>query len=354
MAEHKTITYQEAGVDIEAGDRLVDLIKPIVRKTYGPRVLGDLGGFAGMLQLEGRLDLFRRGRRDPVLVACTDSTGSKILLAKETGRYDTVGIDLVAMSVNDLITVGAEPLIFLDYVAVNQLSPSQVAEIIDGVANGCLKAGCSLVGGETAELPDIYRPGEFDLVGFAVGIVERRRIIDGSEIEPGDAVIGLPSNGIHSNGYTLVRRLIFQEAGLKHDSMVPEIGCSIGEELLKPTNIYAKPVLNVLHKYRRKRMVRGMAHITGGGLPGNVVRILPEGCAVTIDTNSWTIPPIFELLQSIGVERDEMFRVFNMGIGYVLIVHPQSENRIIRYFRRQGIDALTIGRVRKGSGVEIK
>jgi phosphoribosylformylglycinamidine cyclo-ligase len=355
MAEQKKTTYKDSGVDINAGERLVELIKPIVRQTFGPRVLGNLGGFAGMFQLDGRMDLFRKGQKEPVLVACTDSVGSKILLATESGHYDTIGIDVVAMSVNDMITVGAEPLIFLDYIAVNKVIPERLAKVIEGVTKGCLEAACSLIGGETAELPDIYRPDEFDLVGFAVGLVDRRRIIDGSEIEPGDAIIGLPASGIHSNGYSLARRLVFKEAGLKYDSVVPEIGCPIGDELLKPTRIYVKPVLNLLRQYRVKRVVRGMAHITGGGLPGNVVRILPKGCAAYIDTKIWSVPPIFEYLQSLGVESEEMFRVFNMGIGYVLVVRPAFEHAVIGHLRRQRIDAVTIGRIRKGNqSVEIK
>ncbi|MHC4441979.1 MAG: phosphoribosylformylglycinamidine cyclo-ligase [Planctomycetota bacterium] len=355
MAERKSITYKDSGVDIDAGDRLVELIKPLVRQTYGPQVLGNLGGFAGMLQLDGRLDLFRKGRKDPVLVACTDGAGSKILLAGESGHYDTIGIDLVAMSVNDMITVGAEPLIFLDYVAVNKLEPARVAKIIEGIASGCLEAGCSLIGGETAELPDIYRPGEFDLAGFAVGLVDRSRIIDGNDIEPGDVIIGLPASGIHSSGYSLARRLVFTEAGLKYDSVVPEIGCPIGDELLKPTRIYVKPIMNLLRKYRVKRVVRGMANITGGGIPGNVVRILPKGCSAHLDTGNWPTPPIFEYLQSLGVEAEEMFRVFNMGIGYVLVVRPAFEHAVIGHLRRQRIDAVTIGKIRKGNQtVEIK
>jgi phosphoribosylformylglycinamidine cyclo-ligase len=346
----KSISYKDSGVDISANDELVDLIKPVVRKTFSPRVIGNHGGFAAMFRLDYREDLFKRNYKDPVLVACTDGVGSKVLLALESGHLDTVGIDLVAMSVNDMITMGAEPLFFLDYVAVNKLEPTRVAEIIKGIAVGCEESECSLVGGETAEMPDIYKPKDFDLAGFAVGAVERDRVIDGSGIEAGDVIIGLPSNGIHSNGLSLARRLVFKEAKLKYDSVVESIGCSIGDELLKPTRIYARPVLSLLRRYRVKRVVRGMANITGGGLPGNVPRILPDGLMAVVNTRSWPVPPIFKYLQSIGVKRDEMFRVFNMGIGYVLIVRPSFANAIIGHFRRRQIDALAIGRVRKGSG----
>ncbi len=350
MAKRRTISYKDSGVDIDANDAMVDLIKPIVRSTYGPRVMGGHGGFAGLFRLDYDEALFKRNYRDPVLVACTDGVGSKILLARESGHYDTVGIDLVAMSVNDMLTCGAEPLFFLDYVAVHKLEPARVAELVEGVGIGCREAGCALLGGETAELPDLYQPGDFDLAGFAVGAVERDRLIDGSEIQAGDVLIGLPSSGIHSNGYSLARRLVFQEAKLKYDSHVPQVGCAIGDELLKPTRIYVEPVISLLRRYRVKRVIRGMAHITGGGLPGNVPRILPEGLCCRIDSRSWPVPPIFKYLQSLGVQRAEMFRVFNMGIGYVLVVRPAFRDAIIGHFRRHRLDAITIGRVRKGSG----
>ncbi|MBI4580584.1 MAG: phosphoribosylformylglycinamidine cyclo-ligase, partial [Planctomycetes bacterium] len=313
----KRLTYKDAGVDITANDRMVDLIGPIVRSTYGPRVMKSHGGFAGLFRLDYREDLFKRNFKEPVLVACTDGVGSKILLARESGHFDTIGIDLVAMNVNDMLTVGAVPLFFLDYVAVHRLDPEWVADVVEGIASGCIEAGCALIGGETAEMPDLYAANDFDLAGFAVGVVEKGRIVDGSTIEPGDAVIGLPSSGVHSNGYSLVRRLVFTEARLRYDSVVPEVGCPIGDELLKPTRIYVKPVLSVLRKYRVKQVVRGMAHITGGGLPGNLGRVLPEHCTAVLDTRKWQVPPIFKYLQSVGVARGEMFDVFNMGVGYV-------------------------------------
>jgi phosphoribosylformylglycinamidine cyclo-ligase len=344
----KWLTYKDSGVDITANDQMVDLIKPLVRSTYGPRVIDLHGGFAGLFRLDYREDLFKRNYRDPVLVACTDGVGSKVLLAIESGHLDTVGIDCVAMSVNDMLTLGAEPLFFLDYIAVHRLDPQKVARIVEGVANGCKEANCALIGGETAEMPDIYSSGHFDLVGFAVGAVERNRTIDGSGIEAGDTIIGLPSRGIHSNGHSLARRLVFKEARLKYDSVVPEIGSPIGDELLKPTRIYVRPVVSLLRRYRVKRVIRGMAHITGGGLPGNVVRILPDGLRAEIHTKRWLVPPIFKYLQSLGVKRDEMFRVFNMGIGYVLVVRPAFADSVVGHFRRWGLDALAIGRISRG------
>src|SRR5262245_59366463 len=257
MTARRTTTYRDSGVNIDANDRMVELIRPIVRSTYGPRVMGGHGGFAGLFRLDYREDLFKRNYKDPVLVACTDGVGSKILLARESGHYDSVGIDLVAMSVNDMLTVGAEPLFFLDYVAVNKLEPERVAALVDGIATGCREADFALLGGETAEMPDLYSPNDFDLAGFAVGAVERSRVIDGSEIEAGDLLIGLPSSGVHSNGYSLARRLVFEEAKLKYDSFVPQVGSPIGDELLKPTRIYVRPVISLLRKYRVKRVVRG-------------------------------------------------------------------------------------------------
>jgi len=355
MAKRHKITYKEAGVDIDANDVMVDLIKPIVRSTYGPRVLGKHGGFAGLFRLDHQEDLFHRNYKDPVLVGCTDGCGTKILLARESGHYDSIGIDLVAMNVNDMITVGAEPLFFLDYVAIHKLDPHRVAAIVESIAAGCRESNCALLGGETAEMPDLYDKEEFDLAGFAVGVVEHNRIIDGSEIEAGDVIIGLPSSGVHSNGLTLARRLVFKEAKLSYDSVVPAIGCPIGDELLKPTRIYVQPVLSLLNRYRVKKVIRGMAHITGSGLPGNVVRVLPDGLRAIIDTRRWSIPPIFRYLQSLGVRRDEMFRVFNMGIGYVLIVRPGFAGTVIGHFRRRRLDAIAIGKIAKGkTDVELR
>ncbi|HOB73505.1 MAG TPA: phosphoribosylformylglycinamidine cyclo-ligase [Phycisphaerae bacterium] len=352
--QRRTITYKDAGVDITANDRMVDLIKPIVRATHGPRVLGKHGGFAGLFRLGGK-GLAGRGYKDPVLVGCTDGVGSKILLAHQAGRYDTIGIDLVAMNVNDMLTGGAEPLFFLDYIACHKLVPEWIAEVVKGIAAGCKDAGCALIGGETAEMPDLYRPNDFDLAGFAVGVVERKAILDGSGVKAGDVLIGLASSGLHSNGYSLARRVVFKEAKLKYKSRVPGIKGTIGDEMLKPTRIYVKPVLKLLKNTRLKSAVQAMAHITGSGLPGNVPRVIPKGLTAVIDTGSWQPPAIFGLLESLGVPRREMFDVFNMGIGYVLVVRPKAQAAVLAHFRRSGVEALPIGQVVKGKGgVELR
>ncbi len=347
MADKK-ITYRQAGVDIEAGDRLVDLIAPLVRRTYGPRVLGSHGAFAGMLRLDYNERLFRRNYREPVLVACTDGVGTKVLVAIQANRLTTVGIDVVAMSVNDMLTCGAQPLLFLDYIAVNRVEPERVSDIIAGVAEGCEQAECVLLGGETAEMPDLYREGDFDLVGFAVGVAELRRLNAAQAAEPGDVIVGLASSGLHSNGYSLVRRLVFDEAGMGLEDHVPELGRTVAEELLEPTRIYVRSVLDVLDAYKVKRPIRGMAHITGGGLPGNVVRSLPKGCRADVKLGSWPMPPIFPYLQSLGVDEDETYRVFNMGIGYTLIVRPTFVASVMRRLERSGEQPYVIGTVRRG------
>ncbi|MCA9283799.1 MAG: phosphoribosylformylglycinamidine cyclo-ligase [Phycisphaerales bacterium] len=347
----RPLTYAEAGVDIEAGDRVVDLIKPMVRRTYGPRVIGKHGAFAGMFRLDYNEKLFRRNYKDPVLVACTDGVGTKVKLACELKVYDTVGIDCVAMNVNDLIVQGAEPLIFLDYLGLHKVVPEQTATIIDGVAKGCEIAGCALVGGECAEMPDIYQEGDFDIAGFAVGVVELKRATDSTRVEKGDVVIGLASSGVHSNGYSLVRKIVAR-AGLDLHRVYPELGDrTLGEILLTPTRIYAKPIVRLLTGYKRKKVVSGMAHITGGGLPGNVCRALPERIDAVLDTASWTPPPIFSFLEKHGgVERDEMFRVFNMGVGYTLIVRPAFADAVLRKLQKYGEDAWVLGEIVKGTG----
>jgi len=349
------LTYRDAGVDVEANDRMVDLIRSHVRSTFGPRVLGRYGGFAGLFRLDYNERLFAKNYREPVLVGCTDGVGTKILVAAEARRYDTVGIDLVAMNVNDMLTCGAEPLFFLDYIALHKLEPAFVERLVAGVADGCRQARCALLGGETAEMPDLYRPGDFDLAGFAVGVVERRRIIDGSRIEPGDVVIGLPSAGIHSNGYALVRKLVFERAGLRPDAYVDELGETVAAVLLRPTRIYVRPIIALLSHYRSKQVVTGMAHITGGGLPGNAPRPLPDGCAIVLKRKSWPMPRVFPWLESLGADRKDMWNTFNMGIGYVLIVRKTFVNGVIDRLRRAGQDAMPIGYVKRGSGeVEIR
>lgn len=345
------LTYAAAGVDIEAGDRVVDLIKPIVRRTYGPRVIGRHGAFAGMFRLDYNEKLFRRNYKDPVLVACTDGVGTKVKLACELKVFETVGIDCVAMNVNDLIVQGAEPLIFLDYLGLHKIVPEQTAAIIDGVAKGCEIAGCALIGGECAEMPDIYQPGDFDIAGFAVGVVELARAMDPTRVEKGDVIVALASSGVHSNGYTLVRKIV-ETRKLKLDQTYPELGDEpLGRILLTPTRIYAKPIVKLLAGYQKKKVISGMAHITGGGIPGNVCRALPSKLDARIELGSWTPPAIFGFLQDHGhVETQEMLRVFNMGIGYTLIVRPTFADAVVRKLRKAGEEAWICGEIVKGKG----
>jgi phosphoribosylformylglycinamidine cyclo-ligase len=304
------LTYRAAGVDIEAGDEAVRRIAPLARATFRPEVLGGIGGFAGFVRVPA-------GYTEPVLVSSTDGVGTKLKVAFLAGRHDTVGIDLVAMGVNDLLVHGAEPLYFLDYIGTAQIDPARVEALVRGVAEGCRQAGCALVGGETAELPDLYAPGEYDLAGFAVGIVERTRIVDGAAVRPGDVVLGLASSGLHSNGYSLARRIVFEVMNLKIDSLVPEVGRSVADAFLEPTRIYATMVRALLET----GPVHAMAHITGGGITGNLPRVLPEGCRAVLHRGAWEVPPLFQVLQARGrVEDAEMFRTFNMGIGYAVVL----------------------------------
>lgn len=348
MPALRKLTYRDAGVDVDANDRMVERIKAQVRSTFGPRVMGRYGGFAGFFRLDSNKKLFARNYREPVLVACTDGVGTKVLVAAAMKRVNTVGVDLVAMSVNDMLTCGAEPLFFLDYVALHKLDPAFVAEVVTGVAEGCRQSNCALLGGETAEMPDVYRRGEFDLAGFAVGAVERKQIIDGSGIKPGDAVIGLPSSGLHSNGYALARKLAFTRARLRPGSHVKALGETVGDALLRPTCIYVCPVLSLLAKYPGGRVVQGMAHITGGGLVGNIPRILPANCRVVLERKRWPRPKVFGWLESLGADPKDMWKTFNMGIGYVLIVRKVFASRVIEHLHAQGQDAMVIGRVGRG------
>lgn len=353
-ASNSKMTYAQSGVDIDAGDEVVKLIKPHLRRTYGPRVLGAHGGFAGMFRLDYNEKLFKKNYRDPVLVACTDGVGTKVKLAAEMGVYNTVGIDCVAMNVNDLIVQGAEPLFFLDYLGLNKIIPEETAAIVEGIAKGCEISGCALIGGECSEMPDVYAKGDFDVAGFAVGVVPLKRAIDPTRVEAGDIIIGLASDGIHSNGYTLVRAIV-KKCKLKLDKIYPELGkITLGEELLIPTRIYAKPIIKLLAKYKVKRIVSGMAHITGGGLPGNVNRALPDKFDAVIDTSSWKVPPIFDFLQAKGnVAEDEMYRVFNMGVGYILIVRPTFAESSVKMLNSLGETAFIMGKITKGKG-EVK
>ncbi len=348
----KSVTYKEAGVSIEANDEMVEQIQSHVAGTFGPRVMGLKGGFAGLFRLDYDERLFKLNYKNPVLVACTDGVGSKVQLAVEMKKYDTVGIDLVAMSVNDMLVQGAEPLFFLDYIAVNKLEPALIAQMVKGIAAGCKLADCALIGGETAEMPDTYRKGDFDMAGFAVGVVERKKIITGSEVRKGDVILGLASSGIHSNGYTLVRNVCFKQSKLKMASEIDELGGQkLGEVLLEPTRIYVQPVVRLLRQYKVKKVVHGMAHITGGGLVGNIPRILPKNCNAVLQTKTWDKPLIFDFLQKAGpIEEDEMYGVFNMGIGFVLIVAEDFANAIAQRLKKYGEKVYRIGRITGGNG----
>jgi phosphoribosylformylglycinamidine cyclo-ligase len=322
----RPLTYRDAGVDIDAGDEAVRRIAPLARRTVRPEVLGGIGGFAAFVRVPA-------GYEEPVLVSSTDGVGSKLKVAFLAGRHDTVGIDLVAMGVNDVVVHGAAPLYFLDYIGTSRIEPARIEAVVAGIAEGCRRAGCALVGGETAELPDLYAAGEYDLAGFAVGVVERRRIVDGAGVRPGDVVIGLPASGVHSNGFSLVRRIVFDVLGLGPDAMLPGCGRSVAEELLEPTVIYVKQVLSALAQVD----VHAMANVTGGGIPGNLPRVLPEGCRAVIDRRTWMVPPVFRTLQEGGRVADgEMFRTFNMGLGFLLVVPPEAADRAMRALEAPG------------------
>jgi phosphoribosylformylglycinamidine cyclo-ligase len=348
----KYISYAQAGVSIDANDEMVDRIHSYLASTYGPRVIDAPRGFAGLFRLDYDEKLFKKNYRNPVLVACTDGVGSKVQIAGKVKKYDTVGIDLVAMSVNDMLVVGAEPLFFLDYLAVHTLEPDVVAEMVKGIAAGCRTADCALIGGETAEMPDTYRKGDFDMAGFAVGVVERDKIITGKNVRAGDIILGLRSSGLHSNGYTLARNICLKRARLRMTDVLDELdGATLSDALLAPTRIYVRPIMKLLSRYKVKRVVHAMAHITGGGLIGNVPRVLPGNCNAVIRKSSWPRPRIFNFLAARGpVEEEEMFRVFNMGIGYILIVAPDFADSMARHLLRWGQKVHGIGRVTKGTG----
>ncbi len=337
-------TYRDAGVDVEAGYEAVKLMKNHVKRTFRPEVLTELGGFGGLFSLD------KSKYEQPVLVSGTDGVGTKLKMAFLLNKHDTVGIDCVAMCVNDIVCSGAEPLFFLDYVAVGKNYPQKVAEIVKGVAEGCVMSGCSLIGGETAEMPGFYPVDEYDLAGFTVGIVDRNKIIDGKSIKAGDKLIGLPSSGIHSNGYSLVRKLINPtEKNLKE--YVESLGCTLGEELLKPTRIYVKTVLSLIEKYE----IKGISHITGGGFIENIPRIIPDGLKVIIEKGTWPVLPIFELLRGLGNMKDrDIYNTFNMGIGLVMAADSEKADEIVACLKSTGEAAYIIGSVAQGeAGVEI-
>ncbi|MGF1601486.1 MAG: phosphoribosylformylglycinamidine cyclo-ligase [Thermosynechococcaceae cyanobacterium] len=332
--------YREAGVDVQAGRTFVNNIKDLVAQTHRPGVLGGLGGFNGLFQLP-------TGYQEPVLVAGTDGVGTKLKLAQALNIHNTIGIDLVAMCVNDVLTCGAEPLFFLDYAATSHLQPEQLTQVVTGIATGCQQAGCALLGGETAEMPGFYQPEEYDLAGFCVGVVDKAKILDGSKVQVGDAVIGLASQGVHSNGFSLVRKIVADGGWAWTDCPDLLQGKSLGEILLMPTQIYVRSVLDAL---RQGFDIHSMAHITGGGLPENLPRCLQSDQSVHIDPSAWTVPPIFNWLAAAGqVSRTDMFETFNMGIGYVLLVPSDSVENIVSWFKQQGILANFMGTVIDGN-----
>jgi phosphoribosylformylglycinamidine cyclo-ligase len=349
----KPLTYKDAGVDIKAGDAIAEKIGGLAKTTYGPEVLGGVGGFAGLFSLGGEVNLLRGRYKDPVLAACTDGVGTKLKLAFALDRHDTVGIDLVAMSVNDLIVEGAEPLFFLDYIGMDRKDPRVCQQLVAGVVEGCKRAGCALLGGETAALPDMYAKGEYDLAGFCVGVVERSKMLTGQKVSAGDVVIGIRSSGLHSNGYSLARKALLEAAGLKLDQQAPELGCTLGEELLRPTHIYAKPIRAVLSHYKVKENVHALANITGSGLPGNIPRTVPHGLVVRIQKGSWPVPPVFGLIQKAGnVAEEEMYDTFNMGVGMTLICPQFNAHAIQSILKDEGFASDIIGKVEAGPNAE--
>lgn len=336
MSDRSRMTYKGAGVDIEAGNRFVDLIKPLVKSTSRPEVLTDIGGFGGLFSLN------KDKYQSPVLVSSTDGVGTKLKLAFQLDRHNTVGIDLVAMCVNDIIVQGAEPLFFLDYLATGMLAPEKAAEIVEGIAEGCRQAGCALVGGETAELPGFYQDGEYDLAGFTVGVVDRDAIIDGSSIQVGEILIGIASNGLHSNGYSLARRIVEERLEKGLETILPALGEPLVEALLRPTRIYVKSILNLLRDFT----IQGMAHITGGGLLENVPRVLPRHCKAVIHKDSWPKLPLFEFLREAGnLEERELYRTFNYGIGMVLVVRKGDVDDIMSRLHGLNEQAYVIGEI---------
>ena len=335
LAGKNGLTYAQAGVDIDAGNLLVEKIKPIVRSTRRPGADGEIGGFGGLF------DLKAAGFTDPVLVAANDGVGTKLKIAIDAGVHHTVGIDLVAMCVNDLVVQGAEPLFFLDYFATGKLDPDQGAAIVSGIAEGCLQAGCALIGGETAEMPSMYRDGDYDLAGFAVGAAERTQLLPSGDINEGDVILGLASSGVHSNGFSLVRRIV-EVSGLGWNAEAPfEPGTTLGEALLTPTRIYVKPLLAAI---RQTNAIKALAHITGGGFPDNIPRVLPKNLTASIDLATINVPPVFSWLAKVGgVQRDEMLRTFNCGIGMIVVVAPEHADAVQDTLRAQGEEAVRLG-----------
>ncbi len=330
-------TYKSSGVDIDAGNLFVDLIRPLAKTTANKHVLGKLGGFSGAYELPKKY-------KNPILLAAADGVGTKLKIAFMTGRFDTVGIDLVAMNVNDIVTCGAEPLFFLDYIATSKLNPKEGAEIVKGIVEGCKQAGCALLGGETAEMPGFYKKDEFDLAGFVVGIVDKEQVIDGSDVKAGDAVIGIASSGLHSNGYSLARKVLLGRKKYKLSDKPKPLKRSLANELLEPTRIYVKSILNL----RKSFQIKAAAHITGGGLLENIPRVIPKNCAVEMDSSTWQIPSIMELIKQEGrIDQEEMYRTFNCGIGMVLVVNSKDVGKVLKRLGKLKEKASLIGEVRK-------
>lgn len=337
----KPLTYLDAGVDVEAGNQLIKNIKQRVERTFTPGVLGSLGGFSGLYSLAGH------NMKEPVLVSSTDGVGTKIRFAVLLNVHRQIGQDCVAMSVNDVVAQGARPLFFLDYIAVGKLDHDHIESIIHGISEACEASGCALIGGETSEMSSFYGDGNYDLAGFAVGIVDRERCVTGESIEAGDIVLGLPSSGLHSNGYSLVRRIVLEHKQIPLDTYIEALGRTIGEEVLEPTKLYVKPILPLLEE----NLVKGMAHITGGSFYDNIPRILPEGLGVMINSDAWPVLPIFRLLQEWGhVESKEMYHTFNMGIGMVLVVKPELVERVVEVLETEHEKVYSIGIVTEGDG----
>lgn len=342
--ENENLTYKSAGVDIEAGYEAVSLMKKHIKKTFTKGVLSDIGGFGGLFSIN------KNEFDEPILVSGTDGVGTKLKIAFSIDKHDTIGEDCVAMCVNDILCQGAKPLFFLDYIATGKLNPEKVASIVEGIANGCVKSDAALIGGETAEMPGLYNEDEYDLAGFAVGIVDKKKIIDGSKIKEGNIAIGLQSSGIHSNGYSLVRKII-EENKLDLNKYYEEFGKTLGEELLTPTKIYVKPIMKLIEKIE----VNGLAHITGGGFLENIPRILPNGLSAQLDSSKWKRPRIFDFIKNIGnLDINEMYKVFNMGIGMIIFIDEKNVNEALNILEENGEKGYKIGEVIKGEGIVIK
>ena len=345
------ITYRDSGVDLDMYQQSMARLPDLLKRTHCPRVLPWNNGFAGLFQLDFPTGLFSRKYQEPVLVSGTDGVGTKLKVAQLAGCHNSIGIDLVAMCVNDVICCGAEPLFFLDYVAMAQDDSDLLEQVVSGISAGCLESDAALIGGETAIMPDLYQQGDYDLAGFCVGIVERARLLDGSHVAPGDIVLGLAAGGIHSNGYSLARKIVFEHAGLSVDDQVESCGATVGEILLKPTQIYARPIRSVLNHYQVKSVVHGIAHITGGGLHENLSRILPNTADAEIKRESWSVPPVFPWLQKLGnVDEAEMARVFNMGVGMAMIVSEYYAESVQQQLASQGMENWQIGQIVAGCG----